>query len=272
MLRAVLPLLLATVGLLQPALADEQLASRWSPAPIVVDGDADEWRGIVFQYFDNDNSALGIMNDADNLYLIVLSRDEATIRQMERRGVTVWISPDGKKKKQYGLRYRGGMAKARMDQRERAGDARPPQMPEGREEIREEQARLRKIIEVFDNKQTREIPAAGEQGPAAATAFGNDVYSCEFLIPITADSGRYSLRLTEPGNLALGIHIGYVSDADKAQMKERFKERDGEPRMGGMPPGGFGGGGMTGGRPPQMRRDAEKKEFWIAVDLARKPE
>src|SRR5690606_23661328 len=105
---------------------------------------------------------------------------------MERRGVTVWISPDGKKKKQYGLRYRGGMAKSRMDERARGNDDRPPLPPESRNDIREEQARLRKIIEVFDNKQTREIPAAGEQGPAAATAFGNDVYSCEFLIPITA--------------------------------------------------------------------------------------
>ncbi len=265
-------LVLSLVIVASVPLAAETIGARWANAPLTIDGDGGEWRDLVFTYFDDDNSAIGIMNDAANLYLIVLSRDEATIRQMETRGLTVWIGPDGKKKKEYGLRYRGGMSRSRADKREDRG---PMMRDEQREQMLEEQARLRKLIEVFADKTTTEIPVTGERGPKAAAAFGNDVYSYEFQIPFAdKDSSWYSLRLASPSKLTLGVHVGYVSDADKAKLKDRFEGREGGPRGGGAGPGSGGGppmgGGMKrGGGPPGERMGMqEKKEFWIEVQLA----
>ncbi len=258
-------LVLSLVIVVTAPLAAAHMGARWADAPLTIDGDAGEWRDLVFTYFDEDNSAIGLMNDSMNLYLVVLSRDEATIRQMETRGLTVWISPDGKKKKEYGLRYRGGMSRSRADKREDRGSG---MRDERREQMLEEQARLRKLIEVFASKTTTEIPVTGECGPKAAAAFGNDVYSYEFQIPFAGkDSGWYSLRLVDRSKLTLGVHIGYVSDADKAKLKDRFEARGQGPGMGGGPP--MGGGVKRGGGPPGERMGMqEKKEFWIEVQLA----
>ncbi len=272
-------ILLLTLPLCSIALADD-VKSVWIPTPPTIDGDGDEWRDIAFNYFDDDQTAIAVSNDSSAIYLMIISKNEATIMQLERAGVVVWLNGDGKKKRDYGLRYRAG----RLSTTERKMPADFPMgagMEEPREKMKEEQARLRKLITVIEKKSNIEISARGNDGPAAAATFGKDIYAVEFKIPILdeADSG-YGLKPKLESSTMLGVEIGYLSDADKKRMKEQMRPPDGEGPgggMGGPPPGGGMGGGMgSGGGPggghgrPGGMREMSKKEFWLKFDLASK--
>lgn len=273
-------MLLLTLPLFTSAFA-EDVKSVWIQAPPTIDGDGDEWRDIAFSYFDDDKTAIALSNDSTAVYLMIISKSESTIMQLERSGVAVWLNGDGKKKRDYGVRYRAG----RLSNTER-------KMPEGmpigaemeyqRENMKQEQARLRRMITVIEKKASTEIPSNGDSGPAAAATFGKDIYAVEFKIPIVAaaDSG-YGLAPKEGSDVMLGVEIGYMTDAEKAKMQERMRPPDGEGRgggMGGPPSGGGMGGGMGGGsgmggpgggqgRPGGMRNSV-KKEFWLKFGLA----
>ncbi len=272
-------ILLLTLPLCSIALA-EDVKSAWVPTSPTIDGDGDEWRNIAFHYFDDDQTAIAVANDSSAIYLMIISKSEATIMQLERAGVVVWLNGDAKKKRDYGLRYRAG----RLSNTER-------KMPEGfpigtgmeepREKMKEEQARLRKLITVIEKKDNIEISARGDDGPAAAATFGKEIYAVEFKIPIlaAADSG-YGLKPKSGSSAMLGVEIGYISEADKKRMQEQMRPPDGDNHgggMGGPPPGGGMGGGMgSGGGPggghgrPGRMRDMSKKEFWLKFDLASK--
>ena len=271
-------ILLLTLPVLSTSLA-EDVKSVWSPIPPTIDGDGDEWRDVAFNYFDNDKTAIAVKNDSAAIYLMVISRDEPTIIQFERAGIVVWLNGDGKKNRDYGLRYQAGRlstAERKVPDEFHMGAGADGQ----REKMEEEQARLRKLITVIDKKNNTEISSKGDDGPAAAATFGKAIYAVEFKIPIIvgADSG-YGMRPKSESNTMLGVEIGYMSDADKRRMRELMRPPDGESpggRMGGPPPDGMGGDNMGGrgpgggqGRPGGMR-DATEKEFWLKFQLAAK--
>ncbi len=273
-------MLLLTLPFFASAVA-EDVKSVWMQAVPTVDGDGDEWRDIAFNYFDDDRTAIAVSNDSAAIYLMIISKSEATITQLERSGVVVWLNGDGKKKRDYGLRYRAG----RLSDTER-------KMPEGmhfgaemedqREKMKEEQARLRRLITVIEKKESSEIPSNGDNGPAAAATFGKEIYAIEFKVPIVEEAGSgYGIAPKANSELMIGIEIGYMSDADKKKMQERMRPPDGDGQgggMGGPPPGGGIGGGMGAGGGmgnrgggkggPGGMRESGKKEFWLKFELA----
>jgi hypothetical protein len=254
------------------SLLAEDVKSGWATVPMTIDGDGDEWRDRGFTYFDEDKTAIAIMNDSAEIYLIVISRDEGTVMQMERSGIVVWLNGDGKKKKDYGLRYRAGRL-SKEPRRTPEGFEPPADMAERREKMEEEQARLRRVITIIENKKSEEISAKGDQGPAAAATYGKEIYAIEFKIPILAPGAEGNgLSRKEAGQIMLGIETGYRTEAEKNEMRERMERPEGEGMRIGMGGGGTppsGGGGMGGhGGPGGMRHDQGKKEFWLKVDLA----
>lgn len=267
-------IILLTLPLSFTALAGD-VKSAWIPTPPIIDGDGDEWRDLAFSYFDDDQTAIAVSNDSAAIYLMIISKNESTIMQLERAGVVVWLNGDGKKKRDYGFRYRAGRLSA-AERKMPAGFPMGGGMEEPREKMKEEQARLHRLITVIDKKNSIEISAKGDDGPAAAATFGKEIYAVEFKIPIlpTVESG-YGLKPEQSSSTMLGIEIGYMSDADKKRMQEQMRPPDGEGPSGGMggpPSGGMGGGmGPGGGQGrPRGMREMGKKEFWLKFDLAAK--
>lgn len=111
----VLPGLTGTVVLIlslvfiQGCKKDMELESHWHQQDIIVDGDAAEWQDLI--WFDGHPVAVGIKNDATDLYLLFSTTDRNTKQTLMRRGFTIWFNAAGKKKKTFGIRYPIGLAK-----------------------------------------------------------------------------------------------------------------------------------------------------------------
>ncbi len=256
------------------SLLAEEIKSGWATTAMIIDGDGDEWRDRGFTYFDGDKTAIAVLNDSTDIYLIVISRDEGNVMQMERSGIVVWLNGDGKKKRDYGFRYRAGRL-AKEQRRMPEGFDPPAEMTERREQMEAEQARLRKVITVFDQKRASEISSKGEQGPAAAATFGKEIYAFEFKIPIlTAGAEGYGLSRKENGQTMIGIETGFLTEDEKKAMRDRRQPPEGggmKIGMGSQDGPTTGGGGMGGrgrlGEPGGMR-DSGKMELWLKVELA----
>lgn len=261
------------IAICAAALAEDgKISSVATNGGVVVDGSADDWRDAAFRYFDDDNTAIALRHDSANVYLIALSRDPNVVRQMETRGLTIWVNLDGKKNRTLGLRYRGGIPKSRLD--ERANQA-APEFARRRDEMLEEQVHARQFIQVVRKGQVEEIPQTGERGPIVASGFSAGTYLYEWRIPLTAlNDQTIALGMTENSKLRLGLEFGYMTDDEKAKMKaHRGKDSGGfgPPVGGGGHPGGGPGGGMGGGRPqggPPRGNSDQTSEIWLDVSLA----
>lgn len=81
-----------------------ELESRWSSAPIVVDGAYTEWSGQLVRIDDSRSVALGVANDRANLYLCLVTRDLDVQTLIERLGFTLWVDPAGGEAQRIGFR------------------------------------------------------------------------------------------------------------------------------------------------------------------------
>ncbi|MGD8781157.1 MAG: hypothetical protein PVH88_19590 [Ignavibacteria bacterium] len=100
MKRVLLPIAFSVIILC--GCSSESIISNWNNNQIEVDGNYEEW-GKNIKYFEDGKIAFGAVNDAQYLYLCVLSRDQSTIMNM-MTGLNIWLNPvDGGNK--IGIKY-----------------------------------------------------------------------------------------------------------------------------------------------------------------------
>jgi hypothetical protein len=109
-------------GARTPASETLQFTGAWRDRDVRVDGVDEEWRDIM-QPVKGQHFSVGFLNDADALYVCVVTKDETTIRQMARQGLVLWIDPAGGKKKAFGLRFPAGPTPGRRRAPDREGTA-----------------------------------------------------------------------------------------------------------------------------------------------------
>lgn len=97
--------------------------SRWTDGGIVVDGQDNEWRDGGMFFDATTNTKIGIRNDAHDLYLCLVIKEENIERVILQGGFTLWVCRDKNKNKLWGLRYPVGG--------ESVGDMSAPGGPDG---------------------------------------------------------------------------------------------------------------------------------------------
>jgi hypothetical protein len=80
-----------------------QFDSVWSDEAVKIDGIPLEWKGST-TWVQSPNVAVGVKNDKDYLYLCVSSPVREIAAQIAMRGFVVWLDPEGKKGKSFGIR------------------------------------------------------------------------------------------------------------------------------------------------------------------------
>jgi hypothetical protein len=80
------------------------VASAWRGQPIRIDGNDEDWHGLTAPVR-GQRFALGLLNDADAVYLCLLSRDRVVSTQIERQGLMVWLDPAGARKHVFGVQF-----------------------------------------------------------------------------------------------------------------------------------------------------------------------
>ncbi|MFI5166914.1 MAG: hypothetical protein ACHQQS_09865, partial [Thermoanaerobaculales bacterium] len=83
---------------------DPETKSAWPPAPVRVDGTADQWAGHLAPLPDVP-ILLGVENDGAYLYLCLKTSDPKVKEQIAHLGMTVWVNGAGKDDRGYGVRF-----------------------------------------------------------------------------------------------------------------------------------------------------------------------
>ena len=79
--------------------------SRWQKSPLKIDGDISDWLAPSFHAEKSVQVDYAFGNDAENLYLIFVFKDQKYLSSLAQTGFTVWFNDQGKKKKTLGVRF-----------------------------------------------------------------------------------------------------------------------------------------------------------------------
>jgi hypothetical protein len=253
----------------------QKLQTYWSAKPVKVDGEMTEWPSGSIAYFEDLGVQLGLRNDDQNLYVLFRFNNQAWARAIRMGGMTLWLDNSGKKKKDFGIRYRGGpsFSDLKMPGTSDRGGFQQAMTPEQQKRLLDMEQDTVGQITVIDKKGNQEmtIRPDGSGGPAVSFASPQGTYTYEFSIPLKrSDVFRYAIG-AQPGQvICLGLEWGGINKEDRQEMRDRMGGGMGGPPPGGMsggPPGGMGGppDGRGGGRGMQT---PEEEELWVKTQLA----
>jgi hypothetical protein len=272
----------------------EVISSRWSTAPVVIDGKGQEWREQALRAFPALGLSVGLRNDADALYVIVVTRSPRLARALSDE-LTLWVDGAGTRHKRYGVGIpddsRGGALRIKNRQWLESLD------PAERLRV-EAQLRAEERIAVTRPGRGTTVGRNGEAGAALASGQQDGLFCFELKLPRRWTEGAASapalgLELSVPvrrpgkgrgggGGVSLGRKGGGRGGVRGGGM------RGGGMRGGGRQRGGMGGMGGRGGQMGSGRGAhskgqrgvgpagkgvvrLEKRELWVKVRLARRP-
>ena len=256
----------------------DEYISKKADKPIIIDGNDNDWEGKA-TYMKDQGVILGVQNDADNLYLMLVTSNQSKIHQILSRGLIIWFDGEGGSSKKFGIKYPFGHIPGDMQGKDfKKGDF-------GREAPPPNLERMSNELEVFepDTKTWARTTFVETKGIEAKISYKNDRLVYELRIALSPKGGNSYFIPTGKDKIGVGFE---VPEFDRSKIKER-PSGDGE--MGGPeggPGGGFGGGeragggmeggggrgpgGHGGGRGPGGAGGESQKSFsyWTTVTLA----
>jgi len=242
--------------------ATRSLTSGTPGNTIVIDAQVPEWSGAL-RPMENEPFSLGILNDADYLYIALVSHNQPTIMQIMGQGLTFWFDPEGGKEKTLGVRFPTG----------RSGQDRPGRRgSSGNFSI----DNVASYFEVVHGEQIWRYPVKSLPDIDASADLDAGTLILELRVPLTR-SANFNFSLAENEVLGLGLETPPLNLDDLRQSAAGEAGR-GRGR-GGFQDGGLGGVnsnpvGMGGGRPlsPGERsalQAPDQLKLWATVTLTR---
>jgi hypothetical protein len=212
-----------------------KLGSKWLDREVVVDGINQEWEGVMTP-IKKTGISIGVFNDADHLYLGVLSTEPREQMQILMRGLTVWFDPKGGTKKRYGVRFPLGLRDSGIQMND-PGSGRDP---ESRRELAREMLAEMDRFDIIGpkKKETRRVLFADAPPIEVRAGLTEDTLFYELRIPLArAEEDFYGIGIRRDKPIGVGLETPKMEFAGR---------RPGG--MGGRRPGGMGGGMPGGGR------------------------
>ena len=262
---------LVVVALADGCVSMKPLSSFQRSSTIIVDGMNQEWLDVP-AYSAKGRFMLSIVNDSENLYLCLSTRDQQTQMQM-MMGATFWFDPNGGTERTFGIKYPVGPLSGGV----------PPAMEKtlGVDLKRGEIQEFSNEIEVLgaEERDRTRVPldnSSDIQARIGKTDGGTVCY--ELKIPLRrTQSHPLAIGAGGSQHIGLGILLGSPQPAmgENREGPGRSPEGSGDggrPLGVGMPSregGPPGGGGMRGGQgsPPAVT-SAESLDMWFALALS----
>lgn len=208
----------AGVLILLVSCAPVRVESLWADEAFVIDGHDADWRNNTV-HLATANTAVGVANDRDALYLVITPWDRSTQALIMTTGMVLWVEPDGDHEEGIGIEF---------SVRDRAAGF-ALLSAEGRTEATA-------AIQRFVAEQGAVIiyrPASGDTlvySPQEAHAAGCDIVAgemdgrlcCEFRLPF-AETGRMGLPVTTvPGTT---LKLTFMT-RDLMEGRESYPEQE----------------------------------------------
>ena len=227
---------------------------------LTIDGKGDDWP-MAWAQDDDKIFSFNVCTDEQNLYVRVMTADFYAKRKMAVFGFTVWIDPNGKKKKKLGLHYPVGGAEAeeRMNAiREEAGG--------GNSQAEKEQIQKMADKKLIENVEILELIGLADEPITSARAGimngikvaiatdGSGAYVYEAIIPFKA----YRISRASVEKLSVGFETGRMVAPKKKTDKKAIDYTQSPSQIGRMQ--GYGSS-MTN---PNM---AYPSSTWTSIKL-----
>lgn len=259
---------------------DIEIKSQAINQPIKLDGKLSDWPEGTTTFLGKPEATVGIVNDSEKIYVLIAFRKPEWARLIRMGGLTIWFDDQGKKHKNFMVRFIGGPSRDQI--RELFGQDDNHMQQQDSSEYPERSGEAGKHFEnrlicfQKDYLADKPIPLDGSQGPAAAYDIDNGFFAYEFSVPLKKSTAMsYGLGVPPTQKIGIGLIWGEF---------DREKMREGRPDMrSGFPPGGMGGegdmpdgprgmggrrhgdrGGFPGG---QGDGTPQKQEVWLKAQL-----
>ncbi|MBN2411461.1 hypothetical protein JXQ31_07195 [candidate division KSB1 bacterium] len=249
-------------------------SSHVTDSLIVIDGKDNDWDDSLIYYVEDLDGVTGIVTDDSSLTIMFRFSDPELHRKIMFGGATLWWNAEGKKKKEFGVRFPSTFTPGSFrEMAELRGNM------EQNMEMTSQPMQL--ISPVFWDKITDKKYSWSEiNGMAASASMANKIICYEFRIPLN-NKNPYALNVKPGKKFRLGLELGGLENKKELQKQMESGDRPSDMggRGGGMGgpgggmghPGGRGGGmGANGGRmggPPNMNDMFESEEIWLSVKL-----
>lgn len=212
-------------------------------------------------YFDEDSKVLvTVMNDADNLYIRMLTRNQESRMLILRAGFTLWLDSSGNANKSYGVQFpmarQRTMGRTMQDHKTRT---------DFKEVLEDSQYNLAILYDSGESRQTMPVSRAEEIGVYTGLRMDNNFLVYELKFPLgTVGANRMIMLCFESGKLEKPAGGGGGGGGGGGR---------GGGGGGGRGGGGGGGGGKKmGGKGGGQGKSMPKPfELWAKVHLAEKP-
>lgn len=241
------------------------LESQWPDEPVRIDGDASEWPELP-TVIEARHLALGVLNDAESLYLSLVTTDRSLQAQILGQGLTLWLDPSGGKDRLVGLHYPEGIGEMRAM---RMMGVEGPGMAGVWERMKR---RMPDVTVLGPDGQARGRFPADSGGVRVALTMRSDTLTYEMRIPLGPEADALLATSLRPGMvLGLGFETPAPDTDRRPDAGQRAGRRGGGGRAGrrrGRAGRGSGRGGPRGGTRGAQRPDRpEPLDLWTRLTL-----
>ncbi len=237
---------------------DNSINSQATIITPIIDGVLDEWEGKLFTQ-KGEKLGFGVMNDDSTLYIALTTYDRQSIMQI-LRGLTIWIDPNSKKNKSFGIQYpiETDMASL-MDISNRNVDEN-----ENFEYFITQRLLQQSSIQYINNGIVQYRDIDNGEGMQVKIFYSNGEINYELKIPFT----DYSTEILE--KISIGFESAPLQRPSRSSDHSSGQSRGG--RGGGMSGSGMsgagkGGGQRTGGMQGKMNGMPESINLWLDIKL-----
>jgi len=227
-----------------------ELNSSWATAPMLIDGQTPDWKGVTSHFLEESEASVAFANDSSRLNILLRTRDPRLASVIRRSGLTFWVNAQGNQERDFVIRYRGGPTREEMSSM--TGRMQHREFDREPEFMTPDTGGASLTCFVRDRIVEMEIPLDGSTGPAAAYSLDEGFFTYEFSLPLHESAMRSYGLAAVPGQT---IRIGAAWGGEGRGLNPDLPGPAGLKRS---PPtgGGFGGrGGRGGGR----RGDSQQK-------------
>lgn len=250
--------------------------STWVSSQLQIDGAMDDWAADTLNYNKKIKGDYAFKNDANYLYIMFRFNDPKYVSSISATGMTVYYNLEGKKKKYYGINFKGKQV---------AADTYISVMEKSGQVLTEEQKkniRAQRFVVLNDNtvinkkNKSSDTEVKEEIVPAVfKSQKGKDAFVYEFAIPLKKEAEMAPGIGTEPGKqIMIGFKWGGMTKEMKEQRLKKAAAQGSQGRAGSGSQSGItserggGRGGLSGSLSSIRKYGPKEHDFWVDVRLS----
>ena len=252
---------------------EKEVKSFWAASSLKIDGFKDDWAEVAFADEEKAKIDYAFKNDAENLYVLYIFKDPKYLSSISITGITLWFNSEGKKKKNYGIKFiqKQISADALISRTEKE---RGPLPEDKKKEIRNNPFYLINDTEIV-NKKSKSLSQPSESSEIKPAVFRvmkqQNLLVFEFAIPLKRMMEQTSGVEIEPEKrVEVGFEWGGMTEEMRAEVKrrsealERTRSTESE-----LTDDMKAGAGAESAVPMGLLSGPKKYSFWVDVQLAK---